>query len=207
MSVLLPGWTRRAPCRDPYTWLRTAPGELLAEPVALRLAEEFPESSFARADASGRTGDKTYRNYTRSAVGEGGIPDTTLPASWQALVGELTGDTYRRDVASLLGQREAGAVDIRLVRHGPGDWLSPHTDRDDKLFSHIIYFNPGWRPEWGGCLEILRSQNPAEVFERVVPTLGASALVARSNSSWHQVSKVVASGAPDRKSLLIHGLR
>ncbi|MEU2065744.1 2OG-Fe(II) oxygenase family protein [Streptomyces anulatus] len=108
----------------------------------------------------------------------------------------------------MLDQPVARDLDIRLVRHESGDWLSPHTDREDKLFSHIIYFSTRWDAEWGGCLEILRSSDPADAVARVVPRLGASALLARSDESWHQVSPVTpVPGIPPRASLLVHGLR
>ena len=91
----------------------------------------------------------------------------------------------------MLGQQPARALELRLVRHGPGDGLSPHTDRDDKIFSHVIYLNRTWHEDWGGCLEVLSNNDPGAVAGRIVPRLGASALMARSNNSWHQVTAIV----------------
>ncbi|MDS0139290.1 MULTISPECIES: 2OG-Fe(II) oxygenase family protein [unclassified Amycolatopsis] len=130
-----------------------------------------------------------------------------LTEVWRRLIADLTEGTYLRDVAALLRQPVASGLEIRLVRHAGGDWLSPHTDRADKLFSHIFYFTRGWRAEWGGCLEILEGDDPASVAGRVVPELGASALLARADNSWHQVSRVRGAPPVDRTSLLVHGRR
>lgn len=207
MSVLINDWIRHEPRRIPFTWMKTELGELLSEETASRLAADFPVNDFTRTDASGRVAEKTYRNLSRPVADADGISDDALPGLWQELVAELLDDCYRRGVAQLLRQPVARALEIRLVRHSSGDWLSPHTDRDDKLFSHILYFSPGWREEWGGCLEILSGPDPTAVDARVVPELGSSVVLARTDHSWHQVTKVTAADAPDRTSLLVHGLR
>ncbi|MFP5023493.1 2OG-Fe(II) oxygenase family protein [Pseudonocardia phyllosphaerae] len=121
---------------------------------------------------------------------------------------DLMGSEYRKAIADYLQQPIAEALEIRLVRHKVGDWISPHTDRADKLFSHILYFNPTWQVEWGGCLQILRSSDPDSAVATVIPNLGASVLLARSPESWHQVT-AVRGDAPvrERSSLLVHGLR
>lgn len=201
MSPILEyAWTARPPCTEPFLWAQTAPGELIAQETVGILAAEFPADGFRRADTSGNGREKTYRNYTRGV-------DGTLTDRWSRLIEEIRAPAYRRAVADFFGQPVAPNLEIRLVRHGAGDWLSPHTDRADKLFSHIVYFNPAWQAAWGGCLEILDSPDPARVSARVVPRLGASALIARADNSWHQVSAVTSgAGARPRASLLIHGL-
>ncbi|MFC7616335.1 2OG-Fe(II) oxygenase family protein [Actinokineospora soli] len=208
MPLIDARWTRRSPNTEPFRWLATEPGELFPLDVAERLADDFPKDGYARIDASAGGGGKSYRNYSKVLAGpDGATADLAgLPELWRRLVEEITGGDYRRDVARLLDQPVAPALEVRLARHANGDWLGPHTDRDDKLFSHIVYFNPGWRREWGGCLEILRGSDPGSVAATVVPVLGASALLVRSDSSWHQVSTVAADPVPERTSLLIHGI-
>ncbi|MEE1782943.1 2OG-Fe(II) oxygenase family protein [Streptomyces sp. SP17BM10] len=207
MPVLAPDWTGTASCRTaPYRWLATAPGHLYDEDTAAELAATFPQDGYARLDATGAGRDKTYRNYSRPVLGPGHDAPADLPAPWRDLVADLAGEPYRRQVADLLDQPVAGAVEIRLVRHADTDWLGPHTDRADKLFSHVLYFNPGWQAEWGGCLEILDGDDPAAVHDRVVPRLGASALLVRSERSWHQVGAVTAGRGRERRSLVLHGL-
>ncbi|MGW1059903.1 2OG-Fe(II) oxygenase family protein [Micromonospora rubida] len=205
--MLTDAWTTRGAHLSPYRWLATEPGEIFPMETADRLAETFPDDGYTRRDESGRTSGKQYRNFSREVVGPGVDIADELPEPWPALVRELVGSPYRLRVAGLLGQEPAASLEIRLVRHASGDWLGPHTDRGDKLFSHILYFNRGWREEWGGCLEILDGDDPSAVTGRVVPRLGASALLEQASNSWHQVTRVSGTSVAGRMSLLVHGLR
>ncbi len=207
MPLLGDGWTRCKPQHNPYRWLRTEPGQVFTVSAAQGLAGSFPADSFVRIDASGRAGRKSYRNFSRQLAGPDGVSRAALPPLWRELIADLLADGYRRQVARLLDQPIAPTLEVRLVRHAEGDWLGPHTDGEDKLFSHIFYFTPGWRAEWGGCLQILGSRDPDDVVDQVVPRLGASVLLARAGNSWHQVSQVAARPVPERTSLLVHGLR
>jgi hypothetical protein len=204
--MLADQWAVPRAHEHPYRWLSTEPGELLPVEAAQELADTFPEDGYVRRDTSTRGSGKQYRNFSRTVVLPGDGPLARLPDPWLELVSELQAVAYRRRVARLLDQPVARGLEIRLVRHASGDWLGPHTDRGDKLFSHILYFNPGWQEEWGGCLEILEGADPATVAGRIVPRLGASALLAQADNSWHQVTKVSGSAARSRRSLLVHGL-
>jgi SM-20-related protein len=204
---LLDAWARRSAQHEPYRWLSTAPGDLMPAERAQLLADQFPLDGFQRRDESRRASGKQYRNASRTITPADLSDDDAMPAAWRELVLDLLASDYLRDIARILDQPPAAAVEIRLVQHGSGDWLGPHTDREDKLFSHILYFNDGWREEWGGCLEILHKDDPAAVAGRVVPMLGASALLAQAPNSWHQVTPVRGAGKQRRRSLLVHGLR
>jgi Rps23 Pro-64 3,4-dihydroxylase Tpa1-like proline 4-hydroxylase len=208
--VLQSGWDQANVQTSPYRWLSTAPGELLDTSIAKQLAAAFPTEGFQRHDTSQRTRGKRYQNYSRNVTPSDPRSDmgcAHLPALWTHLIQDLSSEEYRRQIAELLDQDVAEAVEVRLVRHGPGDYLNPHADRPDKLFSHILYFNRDWREEWGGCLEILASCDPASLAGRVVPRLGASALMTRCDHSWHQVTPVSDGVGRTRMSLLVHGLR
>jgi SM-20-related protein len=207
MKVLGSSWMQREVLRHPYDWVATEQGELFDADMVEELSGTFPMSSFVRTDASARREGKTYRNYSRELVAPDGRTDLDLPLCWRALVEDLMSVEYRAAVARMLRQEVVPAVEIRLVRHGPDDWLGPHCDRADKVFSHIFYFNPVWRQEWGGCLEILGSAAPDSVVASAPPRLGTSALLTRSDESWHQVSRITSAAAPERRSLLVHGLR
>jgi len=206
MEILHWGWTR--PCnRHPYHWIATAPGELLETTTAEMLSESFPTTAFVRVQA-GPDSAKDYRNYSRPLT----TPDGRLACmeglspSWRLLTEELCSLHYRRAVAEILGQASiAKHVELRLVQHGVSDFLGPHTDRSDKLFSHIVYFNPGWNAQWGGDFEVLDAQ--FRVLARIQPECGASVLLGRSSSSWHRVVPVREAAARERRSLVVHGLR
>ncbi|MFE4924869.1 2OG-Fe(II) oxygenase [Streptomyces sp. NPDC056661] len=209
MLVLKDRWRTRTARPYPYPWLSTAPGELFGQEAAAQLAATFPDEGFVRRDEAHRREGKSYRNFSRPVVsGQGDEAENGfLTGLWADLVTDLRSPEYREWVAAALSQDPVDEVELRLVRHAPGDWLGPHTDRDDKVFSHILYFNPGWRAEWGGCVEILDGPQATSVTGRVVPELGASVLLAQAANSWHQVTAVSSAVTTGRKSLLVHGLR
>lgn len=208
MTVLDKAWAERDVNQYPFPWLSTEPSKVFSLETAQRLAEDFPVDGFVRHDTTQRQGgDKRYRNFSRSLAEADACVDPGTAGVWDDLLADLRTVEYREQVAGLLGQRPANAVELRLVRHAPGDWLGPHTDRPDKMFSHIFYFNALWRPEWGGCLEILNGDDPTSLVSRIVPQLGVSALLARTDNSWHQVTKVSGPSSATRMSLLVHGVR
>jgi SM-20-related protein len=197
-------WTKRCPNTYPFVWVGTEPGELCSDTDARDLAKTFPDDGFVRHD-QGHREHKQYRNYSRP-LGHPAM-ERDLTECWRQLLSELLLPAYRLNVARMLGQEPAQDLELRLVRHGQRDGMGPHTDRNEKLFSHIVYLNPTWEEEWGGCLEVLDGADPKAVVGRVIPRLGASALMRRASNSWHQVSQVSDACPVDRRSLLIHGLR
>lgn len=205
MQIVSDSWFRLRLQRQPYRWLATAPGEFCSLEDAGRLADTFPTEGFVRRNESERACGKRYSNFSRPLNWP--EDEGALGAEWRRLVADLLSPDYRDHVARILAQERAARLELRLVYHGSGDWLGPHTDRDDKLFSQIIYFNRGWSAAWGGCLQILRHNDPASVVATVAPELGASVLLARASNSWHQVTEVSPDAPAQRRSLLIHGLR
>jgi hypothetical protein len=185
--------------------MQTRPGDLLDLATAQELLRQLPVAAFVR-QAAGPGAQKSYRNFSRTIVSPDGTVDDDLPPIWAELIGELIGPAYRADVARTLDLPPVDALEIRLVRHAPGDWLGPHTDRQDKIFSHVLYLNPQWDPAWGGCLQILGSADPHDVVATIAPELGASAVLVRAENSWHQVSRLAAAQTRERVSLLVHGL-
>lgn len=204
MMLLRRDWMR--PCnREPYCWLATAPGELFDAAAAEALCDSFPSAAFVRVQ-SGPHGEKDYRNYSRPLVSAEGTTEAwdDLSPPWRALLEDLLSLEYRQAVAEVLGHAIiARWVELRLVRHAAADFLGPHTDRSDKLFSHVLYFNPAWDDAWGGHLEILGRDET--LVARIRPELGASALLGRSEDSWHQVARVSDAAAHERRSLVVHG--
>jgi Rps23 Pro-64 3,4-dihydroxylase Tpa1-like proline 4-hydroxylase len=206
MPLLPDAWPRVEVHHLPFTWLTTGVGELFDQATQSALAENFPTESYERRSADSRTSDKSYRNYSRVLHAPGSDTAADLPEIWAELLAELLAPAYRKTVADVLGVPAPDELEVRLARHAPGDWLGPHTDRADKLFSHVFYLNAGWQRDWGGCLQILGSDDPHDLVAEVVPELGATALILRSDSSWHQVGRVAPGVDRERASLLVHGL-
>ena len=125
-----------------------------------------------------------------------------LSPAWRALVRDLLSPEYRSALAQITGRDLTLALmEINAVHYGPGAWLGPHLDLKEKMITHVLYFNARWDLHHGGCLNILRSANPDDVSARILPVLGNSALLVRSNQSWHSVSRVVKECKTSRRSV------
>jgi Rps23 Pro-64 3,4-dihydroxylase Tpa1-like proline 4-hydroxylase len=81
-------------------------------------------------------------------------------------------------------------LEVNAFHYPPGGSHGAHPDHRSKIVTHILYFNETWNEEDGGCLLILRSSDTADASAKVSPLSGNSAVVVRSDNSWHAVSRV-----------------
>jgi Rps23 Pro-64 3,4-dihydroxylase Tpa1-like proline 4-hydroxylase len=94
-------------------------------------------------------------------------------------------------------------LEVNVFHYGPGCSLGAHKDLPDKLVTHVLYFNRSWNKSDGGCLSILRSKDLADLVTEVLPVVGNSAVLVRSDESWHAVSRVVNGSASSRRSVTV----
>jgi SM-20-related protein len=94
-------------------------------------------------------------------------------------------------------------LEVNVFHYGPGCSLGAHKDLPDKLVTHVLYFNRSWNRSDGGCLNILGSKNLADLVTEVLPIVGNSAVLVRSEESWHAVSSVVNDCAFSRRSVTV----
>jgi hypothetical protein len=177
------------------------PGSL-APGFAQALADSFPRHGFSADERA--TGDKPYRFRSRPIFPLVAADDQpALPEPWRRLVHGLIDQRYRHALSKLTSvDLDDAAQELTLWRYDPGCWLAPHRDKPGKLVSHVIYFNRGWDESWGGALRLLRSPQIDDVAAEVAPRLGTSAVLVRSEDSWHAVAPVRASApAVSRLSL------
>ncbi len=192
---------RQALEAEPYEWAFV--DQLFNPADAASLATSFPRDNFKKV--AGYDGEKGYEYLSRSLVHMGAERPSHpegLSAAWRQLADDLLSPAYRRALALLTGRDLAAtAMEINAVRYGPGAWLGPHLDLKEKIVSHILYFNETWRKEDGGCLRILRSSDPSDVAAEGLPVVGHSAVVIRSERSWHAVARVSDGCRRSRRSL------
>ena len=188
--------------QDPFTW--AVVNGFFDRSFALRLAQEFPSDGFRRA------GTSTKLFHVRSLVVDGRLPSSVggLPDAWRAIGHLIASAAYREMLGDLVSRDLMGLrLDATLCRYPPGCSLAPHTDRDIRDTTHILYFNRQWRREWGGMLRILRSAHVDDVIEEVLPELHTSVVMVRSERSWHAVTAVAGDVSQERMSLLVHASR
>ena len=64
-----------------------------------------------------------------------------------------------------------------------------------------LYFNETSDAQQGGCLHILWSSDSADVVAKILPVVGNSVLLVRSDQAWHAVSRGVQGCQASRRSV------
>jgi SM-20-related protein len=176
-----------------YAYLPAA----LPSPVAGQAAAEFPAELLERC--SRPEGKKSYRFRTASVDATTHWVDyaTALPE----LIDALAGERYRKLLAALTGtDLDDARLTTCLWEYASGDWLAPHVDKADKIVTQIFYLALGWQEHDGGRLLVLGSSEQWDVRAAHTPVLGSSAVLVRSDDSWHAVEAPLP-GSPARRSL------
>ena len=121
---------------------------------------------------------------------------------WRALAHDLGSPAYRSAISDLVGMDLRSApVEVNLFHYGPGAELGAHLDLADKIVTQTMYFNADWERGRGGCLKILQSKQTTDVAAEISPIVGNSAILVRSDKSWHAVTPVVNGSTESRRSL------
>lgn len=186
---------------QPYAW--AAVGNLFAPRDASNLAATFPCDHFKSVVGYG--GEKDYEYEARALIPMGAetiaYPEE-LSAAWLSLAHDLLAPAYRAALSLLTGRDLTTApLEVNVFHYGPGACLGPHPDLADKIVTHVLYFNQSWNRADGGCLNILRSADAADMAAEVLPIVGNSVVLVRSENSWHAVSRVVDGCHRSRRSL------
>jgi SM-20-related protein len=169
----------------------------LPSPIAEQIAAEFPAELLKRC--SRLDGEKSYR-FSTASVGAatrwvGGV--TALPK----LIETLASECYRKLLGILTGtDLDDARLTTSLWEYASGDWLVPHVDKADKIVTQIFYLTPGWKEHNGGRLLVLGSSDQRDVRAAHIPALGSSAVLVRSDDSWHAVEAPLPD-TPARRSL------
>lgn len=185
----------------PFAWAEI--DRLYSSEDAAALAATYPLDGFKTV--SGYGGEKNYEYEARSLIHMGASAPTApeeLSEAWASLARTLCSVTYRQAMSRLTGlDLLAVPLEVNVFHYGPGSSLGPHLDLPDKLATHVLYFNTEWDCADGGCLSILNSADPADLAKAVQPLVGNSAVLVRSEASWHAVTPVVRHSAVSRRSL------
>lgn len=188
---------------QPYAWAEIS--NLFSPTDAAALADSFPCDHFKTV--VGYDGEKDYEYEARAlvAMGANAISHSEeLSQAWLSLAHDLLSPDYRIAMSSLTGcDLIAVPMEVNVFHYGPGARLGPHADLKDKIVTHVLYFNRAWNGDDGGCLTILRSADSADVAAEITPLIGNSAVLVRSEKSWHAVSRVANGCRWTRRSLTV----
>lgn len=195
--------TPEALATEPYHWAFV--GGLFSPADADALARTFPRDHFKTV--RGYDGEKGFEYEARSLVGMGAGEAShvgRLSESWRRLAADLLSPEYRAVVSRMTGLDVSGLwMEANVSHYGARAWLGPHVDLADKVVTHVLYFNEAWDVRDGGCLTILRSPDMADAVRVIPPLVGNSAVLVRSQNSWHAVSPVREGCRTSRRSLTV----
>jgi len=195
--------SRRTLETEPYSWAEV--DGLFAPADAAALSATYPRDHFKTV--RGHDGEKEYEYEARGLLGMGADTVThggELSAAWQELARDLLSPEYRTAMSLLTGRDlTTVAIEANVFHFGAGACLGPHLDLPAKLVTHVLYFNSTWNASDGGCLSILRSNDPADVAAEILPLVGNSSVLVRSDRSWHAVSRVVEGSRRSRRSVTV----
>jgi len=186
---------------QPYRW--SFINELFQPENAALLAATFPCDKFKKV--AGYDGEKGYEYFARSLIHMGAEQpshEAGLSESWRELAYDLLSPAYRKAMSRLTGRDLSEApLEVNVIHYGPNCWLGPHVDLKEKIVSHILYFNQSWNRADGGYLEVLGASDPSAVLAETMPLVGNSAVLVRSDNSWHAVARVAPGCRLSRRSL------
>jgi Rps23 Pro-64 3,4-dihydroxylase Tpa1-like proline 4-hydroxylase len=177
--------------RDP--WPHCYLDGALPPATAAEIESTFDQVDLTAVHSANQT--KTYRMRTRRVEF---TEQTRFPsAGWRQVIDALRDARYQAAVAELAEvPLDDTTLTIDLWEYRSGDWLAPHVDKPEKVVTQLFYFSRDWHPDAGGRLLVLASADSQEhPAERLRPTTGASAVLVRSESSWHAVEPSRGSGA------------
>ena len=137
-----------------------------------------------------------------------------LPPLFQAMVGELCGPAFLSFLEKISGIRgllpDPYLVGGGLHSSGAGGVLAPHADFHHyprlELFRRInvlVYFNPDWKPEFGGCLELYR-KGATQPEREVVPEFGRMVMFLTDDRSIHGFTRPITGTPRWRNSLALY---
>jgi SM-20-related protein len=188
---------------QPYSW--AAVNGLFAPKDAAALAATYPRDHFKTLHA--HDGEKEYLYESRCLLPMGGDTASNaeeLSDAWRGLAQSLISPDYRAAMSLLTGyDLTSAAIEANVFHYGPGACLGPHLDLAAKRITHVLYFNSAWNPQDGGCLEILRSGDPDDVAAEILPLVGNSVVLVRSDRSWHAVRRVADGCRKSRRSVTV----
>jgi len=187
----------------PYRW--AAIDRLFLPQDAAALAATFPRDHFKRLATYDDQKEFAYEIRCVIRMGEVSISRASeLSTAWRELANDFLSPAYRAAMSSITGFDLADApLEVNAFHYAPGGSQGAHVDHRDKIVTHVLYFNESWNDGDGGCLTILRSSDLRDVAVQVLPLVGNSAVLVRSDDSWHAVSPVAKHCHLTRRSLTV----
>jgi SM-20-related protein len=176
-----------------------------APETAARLSADFPDAGFKWFCRD--TGPKRFRYWGRFLLqpDSGRVHDPgELAPGWLDFADVLLSADYRRSLSKAIDIDLSDAVmEATFWRYEPGCWFTGHTGSPERIVNQVFYFNPEWPADWGGYLRVLHGPEMDDVSEELAPLAGRSALIVRSDHSWHAIPPVTLEAPGSRQTVVV----
>ena len=164
----------------------------LDEGYARELLGAFP--SFERGNSvgdDGAPGGKSTVDRLRDLGADyRRLDDAIQSAAFLQAMGDITGiDDLLYDPWYLGGGTHENRDGMSLDAHV--DFNYHPSERWHRRLNLIVYLNPQWEREWGGCLELFRDpQVDAAAAQSVVPLFNRCVIFETTEHSWHAFDRI-----------------
>ncbi|MEM9546924.1 MAG: 2OG-Fe(II) oxygenase family protein [Bacteroidota bacterium] len=188
--------------QNPYKWFRME--EFIDLQSGSKLSDSYPQSGFQMFKRESG-GNKQYQFSVRHVLNKNKWEAREdLSSEWIEFLDFLNSMELVEMLESVTGlSLKDDEKDIGFFKFEQGDWVSPHTDRENKKLTFVLYFNREWHSSWGGCIQILKSNLSSSVVAESLPLVGNTVGIIRSDDSWHMVTQVSNEAKSFRKTVQV----
>ena len=189
--------------QHPYTYGKIP--SVFYEGKYQQLCVEYPTEDFVHCQTLNQ--EKTYSMYMKQLFNNSyDVPlnSQDLSDNWQNMLKDLLSENYIKTLSQHVKQDlRKCRIEINCWQYLNGCWLSPHTDKIEKVVSQLFYFNENWDPKWGGAIRVLNSDDNEDFYEEILPHIDTSIILVRSEHSWHSVAPLTCPDNISRKLMQI----
>lgn len=126
----------------------------------------------------------------------------SLPVAWDKLWRYMQSSEYHEWLKNQTGIDVSRLpCEASIFKYTKDCLMDAHTDLPIKVLTQVFYFNENWKEEFGGNFCVLNSKDDKDIHAKILPLLGNSVIIVRSDNSWHSVEKTVIENS--RRSLVI----
>ncbi|MHB2025850.1 MAG: 2OG-Fe(II) oxygenase [Elusimicrobiota bacterium] len=163
----------------------------LSEKLCGGLLREFPAYDRERfSNIYGHPGKAVYENIGKLGASFLAVDNGLSSPAFLNWIGQITGiENLIHDPLYFGGGAQENIS---------GMGLFPHIDFNRHPIFHwhrrvnlLLYLNPEWKSEWGGCLKLYReTKNRKDAIKTIAPIFNRCVIFATSEKSWHGVTPI-----------------